>query len=71
MTRQFGIALGIAVLIAVLSSAAKTGALASFRNGWEVMMAASIGSAIAAISIGRIKSEPAIPIAAPEVELAG
>ena len=71
MTRQFGIALGVAVLIAVLSSAAKTGALASFRNGWEVMMAASIASAIAAISIGRIKSEPAIPIAVPEVELAG
>ena len=71
MTRQFGIALGIAVLIAVLSSADKTGALASFRNGWVVMMAASIGSAIAAISIGRIKSEPAIPIAVSEVELAG
>jgi hypothetical protein len=35
------------------------------------MMAASIGSAIAAISIGRIKGAPAIPIAVSEVELAG
>jgi EmrB/QacA subfamily drug resistance transporter len=71
MTRQFGIALGIAVLIAVLSGAAKTGALASFRSGWEVMMAASIASAIAAVSIGRIKAEPAVATPIPELELAG
>ncbi len=71
MTRQFGIALGVAVLIAVLSGADKSGALASFRNGWEVMMAAAIASAIAAVTIGRIRSEPVRATAIPELELAG
>ena len=71
MTRQFGIALGVAVLIAVLSGADKSGALASFRNGWEVMMAAAIASSIAAVTIGRIRSEPVRATAIPELELAG
>jgi hypothetical protein len=55
----------------VLSGAEKTGALASFRSGWEVMMAASIASAIAAVSIGRIKAEPAVATPISELELAG
>jgi MFS family permease len=72
MTRQFGIALGIAVLIAVLSSADRSGVLASFRNGWEVMMALCIASAIAAVAIGRIKVEESVDATAvTELELAG
>jgi EmrB/QacA subfamily drug resistance transporter len=72
MTRQFGIALGIAVLIAVLSSADRSGVLASFRNGWEVMMALCIASAIAAVAIGRIKVEESVGAGAvTELELAG
>jgi len=71
MTRQFGIALGVAVLIAVLSRADKTGALASFRNGWEVMGATSVASAIAAATIGRIRSETARTAPVAELELAG
>jgi EmrB/QacA subfamily drug resistance transporter len=71
MTRQFGIALGIAVLIAVLSGADKAGILTSFRTGWEVMMAAAIASAIAAIAIGRIATEPVAAPALPDLELAG
>jgi len=71
MTRQFGIALGVAVLIAVLSTADKGGALASFRNGWEVMMAAAITSALAALTIGRIRIEPARTTAVAELELVG
>jgi hypothetical protein len=71
MTRQFGIALGIAVLIAVLSNAGKAGALTSFRNGWEVMMAASIASALAAVAIGRIPKQPARTTPVAELELAG
>jgi EmrB/QacA subfamily drug resistance transporter len=71
MTRQFGIALGIAVLIAVLSGADKSGILSSFRTGWEVMMAAAIASAIAAVAIGRIRSEAVPATVVPELELAG
>ena len=71
MTRQFGIALGVAVLIAVLSSADHSGALPAFRNGWEVMMGASFASAIAAAAIGPIRSEPARAKAVAELELAG
>jgi MFS family permease len=71
MTRQFGIALGIAVLIAVLSGTDKTGILSSFRNGWEVMMAAAIASAVAAVAIGRITSESLGTTVVPDLELAG
>ena len=71
MTRQFGIALGVAVLIAVLSTADKGGALAGFRNGWEVMMATAITSAIAAVTIGRLKSEPARAAPVAELEWVG
>jgi uncharacterized ion transporter superfamily protein YfcC len=71
MTRQFGIALGIAVLIAVLSGADKSGILSSFRNGWEVMMAAALASAIAAVAVGRIRIEAVPASAVPELELAG
>ena len=71
MTRQFGIALGIAVLVAVLSTIDQSGALASFRHGWELMMAASIASAVAAASIGRLTSARATAPAMAEVELAG
>ena len=71
MARQFGIALGIAVLIAVLNGGDKSGVLSSFRNGWEVMIAAAIASAIAAVAIGRIRSEAVPESAVPELELAG
>ncbi|OLE80709.1 MAG: hypothetical protein AUG06_03715 [Actinobacteria bacterium 13_1_20CM_2_65_11] len=71
MTRQFGIALGVAVLIAVLSGADSSGALASFRIGWGVMMALCIASAIAAVAIGRIRVEPVRSSAITELELAG
>ncbi|HEX9476684.1 MAG TPA: MFS transporter [Candidatus Dormibacteraeota bacterium] len=71
MTRQFGIALGVAILIAVLSSADGAGALAAFRNGWAVMMGASIASAFAAVAIGRIKGAPVRIESVPDLELAG
>jgi len=71
MTRQFGIALGVAVLIAVLSSAGSSGALASFRDGWAVMMGLCVASAIAAVAIGRIRVEPVRASAVTELELAG
>ena len=70
VTRQFGIALGIAVLVAVLSTVDPSGPLASFRHGWELMMAAAIASAVAAASIGRLTKARVITPAIAEVELA-
>lgn len=71
MTRQFGIALGVTVLVAVLSSGQKAAPLASFRSGWEVMLAAAIASAVAAIAIGGIAKQTVRVADVPELELAG
>jgi EmrB/QacA subfamily drug resistance transporter len=58
MTRQFGIALGVAVLIAVLGTPRGSEILGSFRAGWEVMAGLAFASAIAAVAIGRLRAAP-------------
>ncbi|HEX9098185.1 MAG TPA: MFS transporter [Candidatus Dormibacteraeota bacterium] len=58
MTRQFGIALGVAVLIAVLGTPRETEVLGSFRAGWEVMAGLAFASAIAAAAIGSLRAAP-------------
>jgi EmrB/QacA subfamily drug resistance transporter len=55
MTRQFGIALGVAVLIAVLGTPREAEILGSFRSGWEVTAGLAFASAIAAVGIGRLR----------------
>ncbi len=59
MTRQFGIALGIAILIAVLGTPRGAQVLPAFRGGWEVNVGLAFASAIAALAIGRIRLAPA------------
>ncbi len=59
MTRQFGLALGIAILIAVLGTPRGAQVLPAFRNGWEVTVALAFASAVAALAIGRIRIAPA------------
>ncbi|HAC46275.1 MAG TPA: MFS transporter [Chloroflexi bacterium] len=66
MTRQFGIALGVAVLIAVLGTPREAEILGSFRAGWEVMAGLAFASAIAAVAIGRLR---AAPVQARSIEL--
>jgi len=58
MTRQFGIALGVAVLVAVLGAPRGTEILGAFRTGWEVMAGTAVASAIAAVAIGRLRTAP-------------
>jgi EmrB/QacA subfamily drug resistance transporter len=58
MTRQFGIAVGVAVLIAVLGTPREAEILGSFRAGWEVMAGLAFASAIAAAGIGRLSAAP-------------
>lgn len=58
MTRQFGIALGVAILIAVLGTPRSGEALGGFRSGWEVMVGIALASAVAAAAIGRIRTTP-------------
>ena len=58
MTRQFGIALGIAVLIAILGTPHDAEALGAFQHGWEAMFGSAVASAIAALAIGRIRTAP-------------
>ena len=59
MTRQFGLALGIAILIAVLGTPGGAQVLPAFRSGWEVTVGLASASAIAALAIGRIRIAPA------------
>jgi EmrB/QacA subfamily drug resistance transporter len=58
MTRQFGIALGVAILIAVLGTPRGAEILGSFRSGWEVTAGLAFASAIAAAAIGRLRLAP-------------
>jgi len=48
MLRQVGLAVGVAVLVAVLGTpGSPAGALAAFRHGWEMIAGVSLAAALA------------------------
>jgi hypothetical protein len=64
MLRQVGLAVGVAVLIAVLGTpGSPAAALSAFRHGWEVIAGASLLAALAGVVILRApraaRQEPA------------
>ena len=66
MLRQVGLAIGVAVLVAVLGSpAGRAGELSAFRHGWIVIAALALASAAAAVSL----RHPAPQAAAPAVAI--
>jgi len=68
MTRQFGIALGIAILIAVLGTPRGAQVLTAFQVGWEVTVGLAFASALAALAIGRVQIAPAQAIATRDLQ---
>jgi MFS family permease len=63
MSRQIGVALGVAVLVSIVGTPAPGEALDAFKSGWEFQIAAAITAAAAMGSLGRVG--PAAATAAP------
>jgi EmrB/QacA subfamily drug resistance transporter len=59
MSRQIGVALGVAVLVALVGSTSGPDALAGFQDGYTFLTAASLAAAIAIACIGRLGLAPA------------
>jgi len=53
MARQLGIALGVAILIAIYGKPAAAEAVAHFHHGWWFISAAALAGALTALAIGR------------------
>jgi hypothetical protein len=65
MMRQVGLAIGVAVFIAVLGTPSTTAAAVSaFRDGWVVIAAASAASALVGLLVLPVRIRAAVPIAA-------
>jgi EmrB/QacA subfamily drug resistance transporter len=69
MVRQIGIALGVALLIAVLGTPARGDAVAAFQRGWIAMVVTGLVAAVVALGIRRPRAV-AEPVAMPAVDIA-
>jgi EmrB/QacA subfamily drug resistance transporter len=67
MTRQVGFVLGVSILVAVLGSPSPGQVLSAFDRGWTFMLLTSVLGALAALSIGPIRTA-AVPVRAKPVE---
>jgi EmrB/QacA subfamily drug resistance transporter len=65
MSRQIGAALGVAILIAIVGTPAAGEAVDAFADGWTFIALTSVGAALAAAALGRVRvaggDEPALP----------
>jgi MFS family permease len=64
MSRQIGVALGVAILVAVLGTPSPAEAVDRFADGWTVMVVVALAAAAAFAAIG--PSEVAVPAARAE-----
>lgn len=73
MSRQIGVALGVAVLVAVIGTPASSSeAVTSFHDGYAFMIAAAVAAAFAVAALGRLGVAPAgAPQAAVATEAEG
>src|SRR5829696_1778206 len=66
MSRQLGIALGVAIFVAVLGTPAPSEVLDAFRAGWTFQIVAALLGALAGLAIGAVgpavSPSPAVPL---------
>jgi hypothetical protein len=65
MTRQIGMALGVAALIAIFATTAASVDLTAVRHGWTLVLVAAAASSLVTLAIGR-PAPSAAPAAAAE-----
>src|SRR3954447_3477680 len=63
MSRQIGVALGVAVLIALIGTPSAADAVDRFQDGYAFLTAASLAAAVAIGAIGRLGLAPALAAA--------
>jgi MFS family permease len=63
MSRQLGSALGVALLVAIVGTPTRAGAVGAFRGGVLIVVAGGALTAIAAAAMGRVRIG-AVPVAA-------
>jgi EmrB/QacA subfamily drug resistance transporter len=72
MLRQVGLAIGVAILIAVLGTpSTPTAAVTAFHRGWTVIAAISLLSAVVAVIVLGVRRGPAAPAPVREVATTG
>jgi EmrB/QacA subfamily drug resistance transporter len=71
MSRQIGVALGVAVLVSVVGTPSPADALASFQEGWTFIVVAALAAAAVLAALGRVAPAAApAPVASLGAEVA-
>ena len=63
MSRQIGVALGVAVLVSIIGTPTPENAIASFQDGYTFLTGAALAAAVAIAAMGRLR--PALARTAP------